>query len=144
MRAEALAAQLAESRREVAALQARLGEDEQFVAFIASPQTVSQILPPTGRAGAASAQMYMQPGHTGVALVVRGLPQPPPGKVYRLWLASETERVALGAFTAGAGDLAQFHAHAPRPMDTYAQVMVTLEEGHARSPSGEVLFEIDL
>jgi hypothetical protein len=143
-RADQLSAQLARSEQEVAALREQLGRDVQLMAFIGQPGTVTQPLPATERARGASAQMYMQPGHTEVALVVHNLPPLAPGKIYRLWLASEDELVPVGTL-ARADGVTQFHGHAPEPMDSYAQVMVTVDDaGQAAAPGGEVLFETEL
>jgi anti-sigma factor RsiW len=139
-----LRAQLARSEQEVVALREQLGRDVQLVAFIGQPGTVAQPLPATERAAGASAQMYMQPGHTEVALVVQNLPPLAPGKIYRLWLASEDELVPVGTL-ARADGVTQFHGHAPAPMDSYAQVMVTVDDaGQEAAPGGVVLFETEL
>lgn len=143
-RVDALSAQLARSEQEVGALREQLGRDVQLVGFIAQPGVVNQPLPATQLASGASAQMFMQPGHTEVALVVRGLPPLAPGKIYRLWLASDSELVPVGALVTSDG-VTQFHGHAPKPMDTYGQVMVTVDDAStAAHPGGEVLFETNL
>jgi anti-sigma-K factor RskA len=143
--ADRLAAQNAESQRVIADLRAQLGQDDQIVSFIANPETVSQEVPATRLASGASALMYMQPGHNQVVLVVHGLPPLAPGKMYRLWLASEAELVPMGSGMPRDGGVTQFHGYAPKPMDTYAQVMVTVEDiERADRPSEEVLFETEL
>jgi anti-sigma factor RsiW len=143
----ALETQVREQEAAVGALETQARVDAQIVAFISSPQTVSRTVAPTARAGDARAQMYMQPGHNQVVLVVHGLPPAPAGSVYQLWLADEREQVAVG--TLGDSDSNQGATRligtAPRPMDTYAEVMVTLEmSGGGQSPSDTVVFETQL
>jgi hypothetical protein len=138
--------QLVASQRELQELQASGGEDEQRVAFIAAPQTVSQLLGTTERAPEeASARMFMQPGHNRLVLLIYGLRSAEPGKVYRLWLAKGSQLIAIGAVTVGSDGVAEFVVDAPEPMDAYDQVMITLDEiDTAAQPSEEVIFEANL
>lgn len=138
--------QLAASQQELQKIQASIGKDEQLVAFIAAPQTVSQLLGTTDRAPEeASARMFMQPGHNRLALLIYGLKSAEPGKVYRLWLAKGGQAIAIGTVTVGPDGVAEFVVDAPEPMDAYDQVMITLDEiDTIAQPSEEVIFEANL
>lgn len=139
-------AQLVASQRELQHMQATGGQDQQLVAFIAAPQTVSQMLGTTERApDEASARMFMQPGHNRLVLLIYGLKSAEPGKVYRLWLAKGEQAIAVGTVTVGPDGVAEFVVDAPEPMDAYDQVMITLDEvDTAAQPSEEVIFEANL
>ncbi|NWG18957.1 MAG: anti-sigma factor [Chloroflexi bacterium] len=139
-------AQLAESQREVLALQEAGQQGEQFVSFIAAPQTVSRTLGTTGQApDKASARVFMQPGHNRLVVLIHGLHTAEPGKVYRLWLARDNQAVAIGTITVDEDGIAELAVDAPEPMDTYDQVMITLDAMDMTTrPSDEVIFEANL
>lgn len=141
-----VAARLVESQREVLALQQNTQQGEQLVSFIAAPQTVSQPLGTTVRAPQeASARMFMQPGHNRLVLLIYGLDSAEPGKVYRLWLAKESQALAVGTLKVNADGVAEVALDAPEPMDSYDQVMITLDEDDtAAAPSDEIIFEAEL
>lgn len=140
-----VAAQLIESQREVLALQQNTQQGEQLVSFIAAPQTVSQPLGTVRAPQEASARMFMQPGHNRLVLLIYGLDSAEPGKVYRLWLAKESQALAVGTLTVNADGVAEVALDAPEPMDSYDQVMITLDEDDtAAAPSDDIIFEAEL
>ncbi|HMO56493.1 MAG TPA: anti-sigma factor [Roseiflexaceae bacterium] len=142
---ETIAVRIAEQDRELATLRTQIAETEIMVSFLAAPATVLQPLVATSRAAEASAHMYMQPGHNQVVLLTHGLPQLQPGRHYRIWLTSEGEQVTVGALHVRPDGVAELVAQAPRPMDAYEQVLVTIEADASFSvPGSDVIFSVRL
>jgi hypothetical protein len=142
---EAVAARVVAQEREIAELRGALEANATMVSFIAAPDTVVQPLAATARAGDASAHMYMQPGHNRIVLLTHGLPALEPGKEYRLWLADDEEQVAVGTLTFHPDGTAELITSAPRPMDEYDAVMVTVDTESAQAtPGDDIVFVITL
>jgi anti-sigma factor RsiW len=149
-----VAAELAQSRQQVAEAQAQLAlgqqrldalanENRQAVMFIAAPATVGQTLVP--QRDGIEGKMYMQPGHNRVVLVLNGLPPPPAGTTYQFWFATSDHQVPSRTFSVGPDGAVEVVIDAPEPVDDYAQVMVTVEQtGGSTSPSNQVVVSAEL
>ncbi|HEX5690582.1 MAG TPA: anti-sigma factor, partial [Roseiflexaceae bacterium] len=100
-------------------LQARKGFD-----FVAYTSTVDQPLAGEQRA---EGKMFMRPGDTQALLVVHGLAASAPGKTYQFWFATGDTQVPSEPFTVGTDGFAMVMLEAPQAVDTYAEVMITVE-----------------
>ena len=117
--------------------QARKGFD-----FIAYGASVDRSLEGQQRA---EGKMFMRPGSKEALLVVHGLQQPEPGKTYQFWFATADKQVPAATFTVGPEGVATVVLSAPQPVNTYAQVMVTVEPaGGSKTPSDEVVLQATL
>jgi anti-sigma-K factor RskA len=117
--------------------QARKGFD-----FIAYGASVDRMLEGQQRA---EGKMFMRPGAKEALLVVHGLRQPDPGKTYQFWFAAGDEQVPATTFTVGPEGVATVVLTAPRPVNTYTQVRVTVEPaGGSKTPSTELVFQATL
>lgn len=126
-------------------LQTQIAEFEDFDTIMARSVAV-RYLNGVGPAAAASAETYMTPGDKTALLVVRNLPPPPPGKTYQVWVARSNHQQPLSTFAVDApGELVKVKIAPPEPMDTYQEIMVTIEDaGGASSPSDETVLAGDL
>ncbi len=147
LRAEAASAQtqVALINGENLQLQTQIAEFEDFDTIIARSAAV-RYLNGVGRAAAASAETYMTPGDNTALLVVRNLPPPPPGKTYQVWVARPNHQQPLSTFAVDEpGELVKVKIAPPEPMDTYQEIMVTIENaGGASTPSDETVLAGDL
>lgn len=123
---------------------ASLSENTKAVTtFIAQPATVGQ--PLKAHSDGTDAKMYMQPGHNRVVLVISGLPELKAGEVYQFWFATDGQQVPSQTFAVSEGGLVEVVIDAPLPVDRYAQVMVTVEQGGgSTTPSPDVVLEAEL
>jgi anti-sigma-K factor RskA len=75
-----------------------------------------------------------------VVLFVHGLPAPPPGKTYQLWLIAAGAPIGAGVFGVDESGSARHTAVAPVPLDAAVTVAVTLEPaGGVEQPTGPVV-----
>jgi hypothetical protein len=89
--------------------------------------------------------MFMRPGNTHALLVLSGLKQPAAGKVYQFWFATADQQVPSRTFAVGPDGAATVSIEAPAAVDSYAQVMVTIEpEPGSQRPSAEIVLEATL
>ena len=117
--------------------------EQQLVAFLSSPNTVAQEL--TGPHAGATARMYMQPGQHHAVLVVSGMPKAAPGTTYQFWFATTTQQIPAGTFAVDASGTARAVFDAPAPVDSYGEVMVTVEPaGGSRVPSSNIVLAAKL
>lgn len=133
--------QLADTQRQLAEIQAELQQARrvtatngpQLIAFMSEPATVSRAL--QASTANVKGRMYMQPGHKQVVLMVQGLPSAAAGQAYRCWLATATNQTQVCSFTETTGDSAEVLFEAPQPIDSYQQVMLTLEPADSTHPN---------
>lgn len=127
--------QLAETQQQLAALQRQVTatSDAQLIAFMSEPATVSR--PLQASTSQVTGRMFMQPGHKKVVIMVQGLPSAAAGQTYRCWLATATDQTKVCAFTETKGDSAEVLFEAPEPIDSYQQVMLTLEPVDSTHPN---------
>jgi anti-sigma-K factor RskA len=135
-----LTAQIGQRDQQISQMRGQLVRERQEAVFISADNTVGQ---PLARGqGGAWGKMYMQPGSNHAVLVVYGLKQPEPGKVYQFWFATERNQVPSTTFTVGPEGMATVTLEAPARVDAYAQVMVTLEQAPgSQTPSDEIVLQ---
>ncbi len=91
----------------------------------------------TEMAPAASGAFYYMPGDRDAVLVVNGLPQLEPGKVYQLWLVSDQERMSGGTFYLEDDGAGMLVVSAPAPMNKVQSLGITIEpRGGSTVPAG--------
>jgi anti-sigma-K factor RskA len=118
-------------------------QEDVIAAFLNAPATVSQAM--NSNQSDILAQMYMQPGLNRAVLVAQGLPQPQPGTTYQFWFATPSQQVPLQTFGVDASGDAKIVLDAPAPVDTYTEVMVTVEpSGGSITPSTQVVLSAKL
>lgn len=142
---------MADAHRQLATAQTALQALEQqnsvnkqrIAAFLSDPATVSQ--PMEAVQAGAHANMYMQAGHTRAVLLAGGLPPLAPGTAYQFWFANAQGQVASGTFTADAGGQAQAVFDAPNAVNSYTEVMVTVEPASgSATPSTQIVLAAKL
>jgi anti-sigma-K factor RskA len=128
--------QLAERNLTIQQVRMQLDRELQATVFMAT--AIGQ--PLKGARAGVQGKMYMKPGDTYAVLVVHGLQPPPAGKVYQLWLATADTQVPSGILTVGLGGTATLAIEAPAPVDSYTQVMVTVEQAPgSQAPSDQIV-----
>jgi hypothetical protein len=124
-------------------LHGQLDQTRQGFDFIAYRAAVDQ--PLVAGQARAEGKMFMRVGDTHAVLVVRGLKQSEPGKVYKFWFATATAQVPSSTFTVGPDGIAAVALEAPQAVNTYAQVMVTVEtDPDSSTPSDDIVLQAEL
>ncbi|MCG8351486.1 MAG: anti-sigma factor [Chloroflexales bacterium] len=137
-----LAAQFEASQNNVATLMTRLTQEEQVLTFISAPGVATRILEATNSQIRAAGEMYMYPGQTQAVVLFRGLSPLESGRVYQFWLANNEGQVDAGIFHVDESGLERLIVNAPREVNAFTQVMLTIEpEGGSDAPSSEVVLE---
>lgn len=132
--------QLAASQDQLAQVSARLARDEQVIAFVSAPGVATRQLAPADAGAAARGEMYMYPGEESAVVLFSGLPALAPGQTYQFWLADGPLQVAGGTFEVDDTGLARIVVQAPREVNAFSEVMVTVEPaGGSAAPSAEVV-----
>lgn len=137
--------QLATAQGALAALeQERSNTNQQTIAeFLSNPATVSQRL--EGVQQGAHGNMYMQAGRTRAVLLLGGLPPLAPGTTYQFWFANAEDQIPSQTFLADANGRAQAVFDAPSAVNSYAEVMVTIEPaGGSTTPSKQIVLAAKL
>ncbi|MCX7858685.1 MAG: anti-sigma factor [Chloroflexus sp.] len=132
-----LAAQLARSEQQIARLNEQVAHERLLVSFVSAPGVATRELRPTRADLTARGEMYMYPGESQAVVVFSGLPPLQPDRVYRFWLSDGAQRVAAGTFHVDAAGLATLVVNAPREVNAFTEVMVTVEPATDAVP-GEV------
>lgn len=141
-RQDELAAQLATSRAQIEQLNTRLAEEQYVVSFVSAPGVATRALNAVAASQAARGQMYMYPGESSAVVVFSGLPALQPGSVYQFWLADASGQVPGGTFAVDEHGIASLVVQAPREVNAYTQVMLTVEPaGGSDLPSEQVVLE---
>ncbi|HMQ31143.1 MAG TPA: anti-sigma factor [Chloroflexaceae bacterium] len=136
----AVSAQLAAGEEQLAQLNARLARDEYVISFVSAPGVATRQLAPADFAAAARGEMYMYPGESSAVAIFSGLPPLAPGQVYQFWLADGATQVAGGTFEVDETGLARIVVEAPREVNAFSEVMVTVEpSGGSPEPSDQVV-----
>jgi anti-sigma-K factor RskA len=147
IRVEAAAAQTQAAliSRENVQLQTQVAAFEDFDQIMARSAAV-RYLNGVGPAASATAETYMTPGENTALLVVRNLPELPAGKTYQVWVARPDMQQPLSTFAVDSPDeLVKVKIAPPEPMDTYQEIMVTVEAaGGAATPSDETVLAGEL
>jgi anti-sigma-K factor RskA len=155
-RQETLAGQLAEGQRQIQQVSAQLSaseermgqmsaaqaQDDYVISFVSAPGVATRQLTPSRSDMGAQGEMYMYPGNPNAVVLFSGLPTLAPGQVYQFWLADGTTQVAGGTFIVDEGGMTYLVVEAPREVNAFREVMVTVEpEGGSASPSQTVILE---
>ncbi|GAB4427531.1 MAG: anti-sigma factor [Chloroflexi bacterium OHK40] len=155
-RQETLAAQLAEGQRQLSSvneqlaaseeritqLRAELAQDEYVISFVSAPGVATRQLTASRTDISAQGEMYMYPGESSAVVLFSGLPVLQPGQVYQFWLADGQTQVAGGTFVVDATGIGHIVVQAPREVNAFSEVMVTIEPaGGSTTPSAEVVLE---
>lgn len=154
-RVEEMAARVQSTETQLADLQQRLSQAEQttnglqeamqraqqIMTFVGAPETQSLDLASETPATGAQATMYMQANHNRVVIIAHGLPATTEGWHYHVWLADGEHRILLGRLNIHDNGMAELIADAPRTVNNYAQMMITLDPppDASASPSEVVL-----
>jgi hypothetical protein len=137
-----LATQLAAGREQVSQLQTRLAEDQYVVSFVSAPGVATRSLNAASTNLVARGEMYMYPGQPSAVVIFSGLPALKPGTVYQFWLADSSSQVAGGTFAVDTTGIATLVVQAPREVNAFQQVMLTIEPaGGSAHPSQQVVLQ---
>lgn len=138
-------AELRASEERIGQLRAELAQDDYVISFVSAPGVATRQLRPSGLQLAARGEMYMYPGQPSAVVLFSGLPILEPGKVYQFWLADGSTQVAGGTFVVDQTGIGHIIVRAPREVNAFRQVMVTVEpEGGSLAPSETVVLEGNL
>lgn len=116
----------------------RVRYQSEAIALLTLDEQVGIQLEGTSAAPTARAQLVPHTSRrAGTTLVVRGLPELPPGRVYQVWLIRpDGERDSGGIFTVADG-AAVTYLRLPAPLDQYTEVGITDEPaGGSPGPTG--------
>lgn len=139
-RQESMALQLAGSQQQIADLNARLAQEQYVVSFVTAPGVATRQLTAAQSNAAAQGEMYMYPGNSQAVVLFSGLPTLEPGKVYQFWLADGQKQVAGGTFSVDSSGIASLLVQAPREVNAFSQVLVTVEPlGGSTAPGEEIV-----
>jgi len=122
-----LTTQLASYEQQLARLNEQVAQERLLVSFVSAPGVATRELRPTRSDLAARGEMYMYPGETQAVVIFSGLPALEPDRVYRFWLSDGVQRIAAGSFQVDATGLATLIITAPREVNAFTEVMVTVE-----------------
>jgi anti-sigma factor RsiW len=137
-----LAAQLTTSGQELRSLSAQLKEDQYVISFVSAPGVAVHDLRAASATLGARGEMYMYPGEASAVVIFSGLPALGPGQVYQFWLADESSQVPGGTFAADEIGMATLVVVAPREVNAFRQVMLTVEPaGGSVKPGQQVLLQ---
>ncbi|MGB9739262.1 MAG: anti-sigma factor [Chloroflexus aggregans] len=135
-----LSRQLARYEQQIARLNEQIAQERLLVSFVSAPGVATRELHPTRAGLAARGEMYMYPGESQAVVVFSGLPPLQPDRVYRFWLSDGTQRIAAGTVQVDAAGFATLIVTAPREVNAFTEVMVTVEPATNASPGeGEVI-----
>ncbi len=130
-----LTAQLADYERQIAHLNEQVAQERLLVSFVSAPGVATRELRPARAGLAARGEMYMYPGQSQAVVVFSGLPPLPPGYVYRFWLSDGSHHIDAGAVQVDAGGLATLIVSAPREVNAFTEVMLTVEPSTDPDPT---------
>ena len=134
-----LQGQLQQARDEITMMRAQMdqmrGTVAQFASFgpaMADGQEICVMKNPQRRV---AAKCFARPGDDQAVMVAAGLPSPPQGKQYQLWVANEEGQQPLDVFEPHDG-VAVVPIDPPASLDHYTEIMVTVEDaGGAQTPT---------
>jgi anti-sigma-K factor RskA len=140
MRQNELATQLASSQDQLAALGGAIAQERYVVSFVTAPGVATRTLEATLPNINARGEMYMYPGNDQAVVIFSGLHTLEPGQTYQFWLADGQTQVAAGTFVVDQSGIAQLLVDAPREVNAFSEVMVTVEPaGGSIVPSDRVI-----
>jgi len=117
-----------------------------LVSMMAYSDSQPRRLQATEIASRAVGRLYTAPELNTLALIIYDMPLLPQGKVYQLWLIdSSGDRTSGGTFTVDAQGRAWLLIRAPRTLDNYQGVGITIEpEGGSPAPTGDKMMGTSL
>jgi anti-sigma-K factor RskA len=117
-----------------------------LVSMIAYADSQPKRLQATQVASRAVGRLYTAPELNALALIIYDMPPLPQGKVYQLWLIdSGDNRTSGGTFTVDAQGRAWLLIRAPKTLDNYQGVGITIEpEGGSPAPTGDKMMGTSL
>ncbi|MBP1464534.1 anti-sigma factor [Candidatus Chloroploca sp. M-50] len=128
------------SEDRIGQLNARLAYDQQIVTFVSAPGVATRELVPARPDASARGEMYMYPGEPNAVVLFSGLPTLETGEVYQFWLADGSSEVAAGTFQVDHTGIARLVVQAPREVNAFQRVMVTIEpDGGSATPGTTVV-----
>jgi uncharacterized coiled-coil protein SlyX len=133
---------IAEVNAQLAVLTEQLSQEEYVLTFVTAPGVATRELAAAQANIGAQGEMYMYPGQRDAVVLFRGLPPLQPGQVYQFWLADGQNQVPGGIVEVSEGGVARLLVEAPREVNAFSQVMVTIERGGGSTvPSTDVVLE---
>jgi anti-sigma-K factor RskA len=137
-----LNAQVASGQGKIDQLNARIVEEQHVVSFLSAPGVATRTLNAAASGASARGEMYMYPGQAQAVVVFSGLPALAPGQVYQFWLADAGSQVAGGLLAVDTSGIATLVVEAPRAVNAFSQVMLTVEPaGGSSTPSQQVVLQ---
>jgi anti-sigma-K factor RskA len=134
--------QVLSDQQNIQQLNASLMQDQYIISFISAPGVATRDLESVEALVASRGEMYMYPGHSTAVVLFSDMPQLRQGQVYQFWLADGTTQVAAGTFDVSHDGFARLLVEAPREVNAFAEVMVTIEpDGGSTTPSSTVILE---
>lgn len=128
------------SEDRIGQLNARLAYDQQIVTFVTAPGVATRELTPARPDASARGEMYMYPGEPNAVVLFSGLPTLETGQVYQFWLADGSSEVAAGTFQVDSTGITRLVVQAPREVNAFQRVMVTIEpDGGSDTPGTTVV-----
>jgi hypothetical protein len=118
---------LDQAEQTTAGLQTAMSRAQQIMTFVGAPETRSLIVSAAESPANPQAMMYMQSDHNRVVIIAHGLPPAADGWHYHVWLADSEHRILLGRLNIHQNGMAELIADAPRTVNHYAQMMITVD-----------------
>lgn len=127
---------------DVERVRAQIHTDEQTLGFLTANDLALQPLAAGNSGAGTQGAMFMRPGQREAVVLIRGLPQLAQAQTYQFWVAQGAQQVNLGALEVGTDGIGRLRLQAPAPVDSYAQMMVTIEQ-HApvATPSDQIVLQ---
>lgn len=137
---EALQHDLDRASSELATVQAQLTREVAFRELVAHRESRQILLAGLDAAPAAVARAVWNPGTREAVLLVAGLPQTPPGKVYEAWVIGSGAPVPAGTFQVDASGKAVLRLPAVDETSRVKTFAVTVEpDGGTPAPTGAMV-----
>ncbi|MDI3340240.1 MAG: anti-sigma factor [Sphaerobacter sp.] len=113
-------------------------ENQRSVArFVGSPRGFVTALQSTGVAPAAQGGVILDPTRNAALLMVDGLPKPPPGQAYVVWMVRGNQHFNVGVLPIADDGRATLYISPPDALASYDGILVTEESGPlAANPRG--------
>lgn len=136
---QAVRAQATTAEQGYIALQATIEQNRAMQAVLVASEANHPLEPRGPHASKAKAKMYMTPGDNMGVIVIKDLPPPPAGKVYRVWVADDGAQWPCSTITTG-GEVVDAMVKAPKALDSYRWIMVTVEDAQgSEHPSDQTV-----
>jgi hypothetical protein len=131
-RQEQIARQQQQSSRNMALVLAAFGNDD----------AVEGTMQATDAAPGASGRYFLSPGEPALAIYVKGLPAPPTGSEYQIWIVADGQTVSASTLSVNSEGRAWRLAAPPIASDAVERVFITLEPaGGSAQPGGPVVLQ---